>query len=66
MLTSPLYEERILRVAALVAMECGGSWIMKLWNVSSPLDGVVLELRRYMVYLVEKLGQFRDLCEEDD
>ena len=25
-----IYEGRILRVAALEAMECGGSWIMKL------------------------------------
>ena len=29
-LSSPLYEGRILRVATLEAMECGGSWIMKL------------------------------------
>ena len=29
-LSIPLYEERIWRVAAIEAMECGGTWIMKL------------------------------------
>ena len=31
-LSSPLYDGRTLRGAALEAMECGGSWIMKLWE----------------------------------
>ena len=30
MLTNPLYEWMILKAAALEAIECGGSWIMKL------------------------------------
>ena len=29
-LSNPLYDGRILRIAAMEAMECGGSWIMKL------------------------------------
>ena len=29
-LSNPLYEGRILKVAAMEAMKCGGSWIMKL------------------------------------
>ena len=29
-LSIPLYEGRIWRVAAIEAMECGGTWIMKL------------------------------------
>lgn len=50
-LSNPLYEGRILKVSAMEAIKCGGSWIMKLKSVSSPLGGVMLELKRYVVYL---------------
>ena len=40
-LSNPLYESRIMRrIAAMEAMECGGSWIMKLQECN--LGGVVL------------------------
>ena len=46
-LSNPLYEGKILRVAAMEAIECGGPWVMKLQGVLSHLGSVVLELRRY-------------------
>ena len=50
-LSNPLYEGRSLKVAAMEAMECGGTWIMKLQECLK-LGGVVLELRRYGAYPV--------------
>ena len=53
-LSNPLYEGRILRVAAIEAMECGGTWIMKLQECLKSFGwcDVALELRRYEAYPV--------------
>ena len=53
-LSNPLYEGSILKVAAMEAMECGESWIMKLQKCLKSFGWCGVGAEEVLVYLVEK------------